>query len=100
MSTPELAQVQHNARVIFPLLFDPGVRRVRDKAGQVTLIRAFSGGGARGLDYAGLRYLTQNPNSRSEFARRAQRGARIGWVIDTANERWLLRFENGQLFTL
>lgn len=38
-----------------------------------------------GVDYQGLRYIEQNPATKSDEARRARAGAKIVWVIRTYN---------------
>lgn len=56
------------------------------------------------VEHDGLRYIEQNPNTRSAYADRAKSGARIAWVIRiykrvdnnwTPCNEWLGRVEDG-----
>lgn len=50
------------------------------------------------VDHAGVRYVEQNPNTRSEYAARAKKGAKIIWVIRLRDNQYLGRIEDGEVF--
>lgn len=50
------------------------------------------------IDYDGLRYVSQNPATNSQFALRARRGAKIVWVIRLRDNQYLGFIENGTVY--
>jgi hypothetical protein len=45
-----------------------------------------------------MRYVEQNPNTKSEYADRARAGTRIVWVIRKSDSAYLGRVEDDRVF--
>lgn len=50
------------------------------------------------LDDQGIRYVQQNPHTSSAYAKRAQAGAQIIWIIRLSDNTYLGRIEDGQVY--
>jgi len=59
----------------------------------------FTASRVRYLDHDGVRYIEQNPNSNSQYGRRARAGAKIMWVIRLRDNAWLGYVEDGKVYT-
>ena len=67
-------------RVIWNAIWDQ-VASAKLPNGDKIYTRQFKGGTLWAVDYKNLRYMQQNPNTRSAYADRAKDGAKIVWVI-------------------
>jgi len=61
-------------------------------------IKKFHSKDLRYIDWRGIRYVEQNPNSRSAYAARARQGAKIVWCIRLRDNQYLGRIEQGQVY--
>ena len=50
------------------------------------------------VDHNGKRYVEQNPASSSVYAKRAQEGVKIVWVIRLEDNKYLGRIEKGVVY--
>lgn len=60
--------------------------------------KSFKGGDLWAVDLDGKRYVEQNPNTHSPFATRARDGAKIIWVIQLSDNKYLGYIEDGDIF--
>ena len=60
--------------------------------------KRFKGGTLYAVDLDGLRYVEQNPNTRSAYADRARSGARILWIIRKSDGEYLGYVEAGTVY--
>jgi hypothetical protein len=61
-------------------------------------IHSWKGGACRGVDIGDYRFVTQNPNKPgSKWAKVAQRGGKVMWVIRRSDNAWVARYFNGQV---
>lgn len=58
-------------------------------------VRKFKGGTLYAVDYKGIRYVEQNQNTSSAYAKRATAGAKIIWVIRLRDNEYLGYIEDG-----
>ncbi len=59
-------------------------------------VRSFANGACKGIDVAGFRFITQNPNTSSKFAQMARSGQKISWVIHLQTNKWMVRVVDGK----
>lgn len=57
--------------------------------------KKFKNGTLYAVDYEGMRYVEQNKNTSSAYAKRACAGAKIIWVIRLRDNEYLGYIENG-----
>ena len=55
--------------------------------------RQYSGGACRGVDISNYRFMTQNPNTNSQYATMAKNGQKVSWVF--ANGAYFARVIDG-----
>lgn len=92
-----------------------GTRTFRLPDGQLHELKFFKGGKILGFDYRGRRYIEQNPDTSTDYARRVRNeGAQILWIIrthrkfvdaqgrvrlvPTRDRDWVGRVDNGEVF--
>ena len=88
---PELSE-------IVGAIFNRQFLQVRLSNGQIIKAGAFQPKNLWYVDHAGMRYVEQNPNSKSEYADRAREGTRIVWVIRKSDSQYLGRVEGDRVF--
>ena len=90
---------------IFDQLVDDKAVNVDLDGVKYPIRRDFGGkqGNIPGVDIGTYRYIMQNPNTKSQYAIKAQQGHKIMWVINTdpkivQGDRWVARVEDGECF--
>jgi hypothetical protein len=63
--------------------------------GTKATIKSYKGGTLWAVEHKGLKYIQQNPNTRSAYADRAKGGSKIVWVIRQEPNEYLGYIENG-----
>lgn len=63
-----------------------------------TKIQRFTNKRLNYIDWNGVRYVQQNPNTNSAYAARARQGSRIVWVIRLRDNAYMGYVENGEAF--
>lgn len=56
--------------------------------------------GLRRYDVNNLLFIEQNPRKKTEWAKKARKGAKIFWIIDTKWNKYLVRVEDGRIIFL
>jgi hypothetical protein len=69
-----------------------------DPSNLLPAVNFFRGKGLYYLDFMGIRYVEQNPNTQSAYASRAREGSQIVWIIRLRDDRYLGRVEDGEVF--
>jgi len=88
----ELAQIYHGVTEMEEGQF------VQLPSGLSAQVKKFRSKNLRYIDWRGIRYVEQNPNSRSAYAARARQGAKIVWCIRLRDNQYLGRIEQDQVF--
>jgi hypothetical protein len=88
---PELSE-------IVGAIFNRQFLQVRLSNGQIIKASSFQPKNLWYVDHNGMRYVEQNPNSKSEYADRARSGARIIWVIRKSDNQYLGRVDGDRVF--
>ncbi len=63
--------------------------------GNMLFTKKFKGGTLYAVDHKGIRYMEQNPNTGSAYAKKSQEGAKIVWVIRLREGGYLGYIEDG-----
>lgn len=66
--------------------------------GNIIKAKCFSGKDLWYVDYEGSRYVEQNPKTGSSYAKKAQAGAKIVWVIRKGDGYYLGCVEGNRVF--
>ncbi len=66
--------------------------------GEILVVKRFQAKKLNYVDHQGVRYVEQNPNSSSAYAKRARAGAQIVWSIRLRDNQYLGYVENGEVF--
>lgn len=88
----ELARIYHGVTEMEEGQF------VQLPSGLTAQVKKFRSKDLRYIDWKGIRYVEQNPNTRSAYAARARQGAKIVWCIRLRDNQYLGRVEEGQVF--
>lgn len=62
--------------------------------------KKLKGGTLRSIDVSGCRFIEQNKNTNSEWAKMARDGHQISWCIRLEDNKWLARVVNGEVILL
>jgi len=57
-------------------------------------------GGLKRYDINNLLFIEQDPHKKTEWGKRAKKGAKICWIIDTKWNKYLYRIEDGKITKL
>ena len=98
--TPHDKLTQHALKAapeIARRLFETGIGNcyITDKTGVRHRIRIFRGH-IKAVDLGGFRFIGQNPNKNSKWAKLAREGHKILWVIRLSDNVWAGRVVDGQ----
>jgi hypothetical protein len=101
---PELLDVGHLSEFpelneIVGAIFKRQFLQVRLSNGQIVKASSFQPKNLWYVDHAGMRYVEQNPTTKSEYARRARAGAQIVWVIRKCDGAYLGCVEGDRVFS-
>ena len=88
--------IREIARLIYNAIFDD--QSSVEIAGVPYEIERTSKSKVRLVEYEGLTYIEQNPHKSSQWAKEAQEGHRILWVMQ--GRRYLFRIRDGNLLDL
>jgi len=83
---------------IVGLIFKRQFLQVRLSNGQLVKAKSFQPKNLWYVDMGDLRYVEQNPNTRSAYARRSQQGTQIVWVIRKSDNTYMGRIEDGEIY--
>lgn len=91
---PELSKIYHAIAFgkVGDTVFPPNPPALGLKVDQ------FHGKKLNYVDWKGVRYVQQNPNTQSAYAARARQGSRIVWVIRLRDGAYMGCIENGEVF--
>lgn len=73
------------------------VPAIYDGMGKEYKVRSMAQGAVRGLDIGNYRFITQNPNKGSRWAKMAQAGHQITWLIHQPSNKWIARIVDGKV---